>query len=202
MAELLVSTNDVLYACNWVFSCVAFITCFVSGSIPMAQISIRLEGLDKLRFDQFARSLNNFSEPFRDAMRFLDVMLTRDARSGKNPEGGTYTRYKKSYLNWLARKGIGAGKKWLWLSGAMLRARQKRIGAKEAQIGYWGRSKQDMLANVHHKGRRDGTIPPREHVSWRKGYWSHIGNTMIFPWMVREADKAGLLMRVVSGFRD
>ena len=50
----------------------------------------------------------------------------------------------------------------------------------------------EMLANVHQKGRRDGTISARPWFGFRKGYISYIENQIMWPWIRDRVYKAGL----------
>ena len=131
-------------------------------------------------------------------MRFLKVSIVRDTRQGKKVGGGSFVAYKESYRKWLARNGIGAGKKWLSLSGKMMRDMKTRVGRTRAQVGYWQTNKSTMLANVHHKGRKDGSIPARQWMDYRKGYSDFIGDNIIWPYVTGAASKSGFRTKIVS----
>ncbi len=131
-------------------------------------------------------------------MRFLKVSIVRDTRQGKKVGGGTFKRYSDSYRKWLVRKGFGAGKKWLSLSGKMMRDMKTRTGRTRAQVGYWQKNKSTMLANVQHKGRRDGTIPARPWVGLRAGYTDFIGDRIIWPYVMGAASKAGFRTKITQ----
>ena len=142
--------------------------------------------------------MGNWSDPFRQATRFLRVSITRDTRQGKKVSGGRFAAYKASYTEWLTRKGLLGGKKWLWLSGKMIGDMKTRVGRTRAQVGYWNKNKSQMLANVHHKGRKDGSIPARQWMDFRKGYAEHIIDSIVWPWLGKEVNRAGIGFRITA----
>lgn len=189
----------------------------------MAEIRLEVRGLDKLRMDQFARDISNLREPFGSALRYLEIAMKRDTRSGKKVGGGRYQRYSPGYRAWLSASGKLAAKKWLWLGGKMLNSMKKRVRIRQAQIGYWGRSKETMLANVHQHGASftrpaikpkykqalfwpgashpvkgvgsaDITIPARPFVGLRHGYIEYIRDRIMNPWLKNQARRAGIKM--------
>jgi len=135
--------------------------------------------------------------PLKQAVVYLKLANISDARAGKKLGGGRFTAYRQSYIKWLARTGrSGSGKKWLWLSGEMMHGMKTRVGRTRAEVGYWNKNKAEMLANVHQKGRSDGTIPARPWFGWRQGYVEYIENQIMWPWIRGEVFKSGLEFKV------
>ena len=155
-------------------------------------LTVKVVGLAKIKLGRFAVIMANHREPFTQAVRWLKIRLWADARKGKKPGGGTYTGYSGGYKKWLAKRGLLSGKKWLWLSGKMMKDMQTHVGRTRAQVGYWGYGKSVMMANVHHKGSSKRNIPARPWIAWRKGYVEHIENNIMWPWIAKEARKAGV----------
>jgi hypothetical protein len=163
----------------------------------MAQVTITLHGLDKIRLAKLARALGNMQQPLGLAMRYLRRQVEQDTRKGKKVGGGRYAPYRPSYAEWLARKGLLGAKDWLALTGAMYRGMGTRVGRTQAQIGYWGKNKAETVANVHHEGRR-GHTAARPWFAWRRGYVRHVTGRIIWPWIGTEVERAGV--RFTVGF--
>ena len=164
----------------------------------MAEFRIEQKGFKSaiLGLRQFEQSLEDASEPISTAMRYVGTMLERDARSGKKLGGGTFAPYSKSYLEWLLDNGFLAGKKWLRLSGDMFAGMRAIATRKQGRIGYLRENKEAMKANVHHKGSSKRNIPARPWFGWRKKYITHITDRIMWPWIKRQAEQAGLDLKV------
>lgn len=128
-------------------------------------------------------------------MHFLNAAIKRDTKDGKKIGGGRYFHYSTAYVEWLANNRFFATKKWLFLRGGMFAGMKQRVGKTRAKIGYWGNTKAEMLANVHHFGSPKRNINARPWFGWRQGYAERIEKNIFMPWIVMMARKEGLNIR-------
>lgn len=175
-------------------------------------MDIRIEILGRKRMSKsirdFERSLEDATAPMTASLMFMRNRIIKETSEGRDLDGKAFAKYSDSYKEWLARKGLLSGKKWLFLSGLMMKGMKKTVSRNSAELGYrsWGPAA--LRANVHQYGakgggamrqalspvigRKKGAIPARPWFGWRRGDKQHVVGQIFWPWIVRMAKRSGL----------